>query len=204
MEVMTGLARSLRGVATLADRELQAARHKAEKLPECLDLLRQLFRAASLSKGTHSGHTIQGLIVAVLRVYCCVGGCIIWMSRILLNVQEIGRVILSETPLYRGVSRGGQAPPANSAANSAADSTADAATTDTDVKRLASLDLVNQQIKIHFQLNTIRMCIALMRAVEGPGFLPFESFPAAARATYKYYTGRLAIFDEDHVRSLPR
>lgn len=67
------------------------------------------------------------------------------------------------------------------------------------MKRLASLDLVNQQIKIHFQLNTIRMCTALMRAVEGPGFLPFQSFPAAARTTYKYYTGRLAIFDEDHV-----
>ena len=82
VEVMTGLARSLKGVATLADRELQAARHKAEKLPECLDLLRQLFRAASLSKGTHSGHTIQGLIVAGLRFNLFVRGCIICMSRI--------------------------------------------------------------------------------------------------------------------------
>lgn len=69
------------------------------------------------------------------------------------------------------------------------------------MKRLASLDIVNQQIKIHFRLNTIRMCTALTRAVEGNGFLPFRTFPPAARVTYKYYMGRLAIFDEEYVRA---
>ena len=71
------------------------------------------------------------------------------------------------------------------------------------MKRLASLDIVNQQIKIHFRLNTIRMCTALTRAVDGPGFLPFKEFPPAARVTYKYYMGRLAIFDEEYVRASP-
>lgn len=51
MEVMTGLARSLRSVASQADIELGAARKKAEKLAECLDQLRQLFKAASQAKG---------------------------------------------------------------------------------------------------------------------------------------------------------
>lgn len=55
VEVMTGLARSLRSVAVQADAELAAARKKAEKLAECLDQLRQLFKAASGSKGSPTG-----------------------------------------------------------------------------------------------------------------------------------------------------
>ena len=51
VEVMTVLARSLRSLASQADAELAATRKKAEKLAECLDQLRQLFKAASQSKG---------------------------------------------------------------------------------------------------------------------------------------------------------
>ena len=68
-------------------------------------------------------------------------------------------------------------------------------------KRIAALDLVNQQMKVYFRLNTIRLSAALVSAVEGTRAMPFESFPASARVTYKYYTGRIAVFDENFVRS---
>ena len=67
-------------------------------------------------------------------------------------------------------------------------------------KRIAALDLVNQQMKVYFRLNTIRLSAALVSAVEGTRAMPFESFPASARVTYKYYTGRIAVFDENFVR----
>ena len=66
-------------------------------------------------------------------------------------------------------------------------------------KRIAALDLVNQQMKVYFRLNTIRLSAALVSAIEGTRALPFESFPASARVTYKYYTGRIAVFDENFV-----
>ena len=70
-------------------------------------------------------------------------------------------------------------------------------------KRIAALDLVNQQMKVYFRLKTIRLSAALVSAVEGTRAMPFESFPASARVTYKYYTGRIAVFDENFVRPVP-
>ena len=54
---------------------------------------------------------------------------------------------------------------------------------------------------MYFRLNTIRLSAALVNVVEGPRALPFELFPASARVTYKYYTGRIAVFDENFVSS---
>ncbi|KDD74904.1 hypothetical protein H632_c998p0 [Helicosporidium sp. ATCC 50920] len=65
-------------------------------------------------------------------------------------------------------------------------------------KKLAALNIVNISIKIYFQLNTLRLCKNLIRTVESRQFLPFEQFPAAQRVTYKFYVGRLAVFDEDY------
>lgn len=53
--------------------------------------------------------------------------------------------------------------------------------------------------KIYFKLNTIRLCTSLVRAVNSPAFAPFETFPPGQRVTYKYYIGRLAVFDENYV-----
>lgn len=71
-------------------------------------------------------------------------------------------------------------------------------------KKLAALDVVNVSIKIYFRLNTLRLCKNLIRTVESRQFAPFESFPAAQRVTYKFYMGRLAVFDENYVRSALR
>jgi hypothetical protein len=68
-------------------------------------------------------------------------------------------------------------------------------------KRLATLEIVITLFKVYFRLNTLRLCKNLINAVNSKQFLPFDSFPASQRVTYKYYTGRLAIFDENYVRS---
>ncbi len=68
-------------------------------------------------------------------------------------------------------------------------------------KKLAALDIVNLSIKIYFRLNTLRLCKNLMRTVDSRQFAAFDAFPAAQRVTYKFYVGRLAVFDENYVRA---
>ncbi|GAB4813904.1 hypothetical protein N2152v2_000950 [Parachlorella kessleri] len=65
-------------------------------------------------------------------------------------------------------------------------------------KKLAALDIINVSIKIYFKLNTLRLCKNLIRTVDSKQFAPFDSFPAAQRVTYKFYVGRLAVFDEHY------
>ncbi|KAL4450585.1 hypothetical protein ABPG77_000941 [Micractinium sp. CCAP 211/92] len=65
-------------------------------------------------------------------------------------------------------------------------------------KKLAALDIVNLSIKIYFRLNTLRLCKNLMRTVDSRQFAAFDAFPAAQRVTYKFYVGRLAVFDENY------
>ena len=68
-------------------------------------------------------------------------------------------------------------------------------------KKLAALDIVNVSIKIYFRLNTLRLCKNLMRTVDSRQFAPFDAFPMSQRVTYKFYVGRLAVFDEKYVRT---
>jgi hypothetical protein len=71
-------------------------------------------------------------------------------------------------------------------------------------RRLAALDNVILQIKIHFRLNTLNNCKSLINSTRSPSFLAFDRFPAAQRVTFRYYVGRLAIFDENYVRRRAR
>ena len=66
-------------------------------------------------------------------------------------------------------------------------------------KRKALLALMNTMLKLYFKLNTLRLCKPLIRSLEAPGFPPFESFPKAQRVTQKFYSGRLAIFEDQLV-----
>jgi hypothetical protein len=63
-------------------------------------------------------------------------------------------------------------------------------------KKLAALDIVVTLFRAYFALNTLRLCKNLIAAVGSRQFPPFDAFPASQRVTYKYFTGRLAIFDE--------
>lgn len=66
-------------------------------------------------------------------------------------------------------------------------------------KKVPVLEIVCTLFRVYFQLNTLRLCKNLIAAVER---LDFIMFPASARVTYKYYVGRLCIFDDQYV-SLP-
>ena len=68
-------------------------------------------------------------------------------------------------------------------------------------KKLASLDLVVSLFRVYFALNTLRLCKNLIAAVGSRQFAPFDNFPASQRVTYKYFCGRLAIFDESYVEA---
>ena len=65
-------------------------------------------------------------------------------------------------------------------------------------KKLAALDIVVTLFRVYFALNTLRLCKNLVAAVGSRQFPPFDTFPAAQRVTYMYFTGRLAIFDESY------
>lgn len=65
-------------------------------------------------------------------------------------------------------------------------------------KKMAALDIVNVSIKIYFKLNTLRLCKNLIRTVESRQFPPFDVFPVSQKVTYKFYLGRLAVFDEKY------
>ena len=71
-------------------------------------------------------------------------------------------------------------------------------------KKLALLEIINTLFKVYFQLNTLRLCKTLINAVNSKQFLEFDMFPASQRVTYRYYTGRLNIFDERYVSCLSR
>jgi hypothetical protein len=68
-------------------------------------------------------------------------------------------------------------------------------------KRGATLPLVNALFKVYFRLNTLRMCKNLTRTVEAPNAMPLEEFPIGTLVTYRFYTGRLAVFDEDYAKA---
>ena len=69
-------------------------------------------------------------------------------------------------------------------------------------KRLALLEIVNTLFKVYFQLNTLRLCKTLINAVNSGVFPELEAFPASQRVTYRYYMGRLNIFDEQYVSAM--
>lgn len=63
------------------------------------------------------------------------------------------------------------------------------------------LEIVVTLFKVYFELNTLRLCKNLSNAVDR---LDFSIFPASSRISYKFYMGRLSIFDNDYVSaSLP-
>lgn len=68
-------------------------------------------------------------------------------------------------------------------------------------KRGATLPIVNQLFRVYFRINTLPMCKNLIRSLEAPNAMPLESFPIGQRVTYRFYTGRLAVFNEDFTKA---
>lgn len=63
-------------------------------------------------------------------------------------------------------------------------------------KKEPVLEIVVTLFKVYFELNTLRLCKNLSNAVDR---LDFNIFPASSRISYKFYMGRLSIFDNDYV-----
>ncbi|XP_072034806.1 PCI domain-containing protein 2-like isoform X2 [Amphiura filiformis] len=64
-----------------------------------------------------------------------------------------------------------------------------------DSKKWGMLYLVNQLFKIYFKTNNLQLCKPLIRAIESSSIR--DGFSISQRVTYRYYTGRKAMFDND-------
>ena len=64
-----------------------------------------------------------------------------------------------------------------------------------DSKRMGSLACVNYLFRIYFQLNHLRLCSHVLKAIENPqiDFPAFEKFPRSEWITYFYYRARLIM-----------
>lgn len=64
-------------------------------------------------------------------------------------------------------------------------------------KRVGTLECINQLFRVYFSLNNLRLCSNLTRTMSARGALDFEkSYPVAHRVTYKYYHGRLHLYED--------
>ena len=68
-------------------------------------------------------------------------------------------------------------------------------------KKLATLSVVNAAFKLYFKLNTLRLCKNMIQSVEARSALPLSDYPVAQQVTYRFYTGRLAVFDENYAKA---
>lgn len=72
-------------------------------------------------------------------------------------------------------------------------------------RRVGVLGIINQLLKVYFKLNNLALCVNLTRTVNASNFPPMYHFPLEHRVIYKYYAGRLALYDdkyEEAVRDL--
>lgn len=65
-------------------------------------------------------------------------------------------------------------------------------------KKRAILAAVNVLFKIYFRVNTLQLCSKIISVVEGPGHVMdnLSVFPACDVVTYKYYIGRLKMYED--------
>jgi hypothetical protein len=61
-------------------------------------------------------------------------------------------------------------------------------------KKAGVLGIVNELFAIYFRLNTLRLCKNLVRPVESRKL--HEQAPMGQMVTYRYFTGRLALFED--------
>ena len=52
------------------------------------------------------------------------------------------------------------------------------------------------------QLNTVNLCKNLIRSVESPGFPALTEFPVSQLVTYKFYVGKLDVFNGSYKKVL--
>ncbi|KAG1670374.1 hypothetical protein FOA52_000134 [Chlamydomonas sp. UWO 241] len=79
-------------------------------------------------------------------------------------------------------------------------STAAAKGPGTESKRQAAVGIGCLMMKVYFQCNTINNCKNVITTIDGV-LKNLDNAPAAHRVTFRYYTGRLAAYDEDYEKA---
>lgn len=69
-------------------------------------------------------------------------------------------------------------------------------------RRIGALGIINDLFKVYFKINNLSLCLNLTRTVGTSSFPPFESFPLLHRVTYKFYAGRLALYDDRYEEAI--
>lgn len=67
-------------------------------------------------------------------------------------------------------------------------------------KKLAIFGVTNVLFKIYFKVNTLQLCGKLISVIEGPGGImdQLQLFPVCDVVMYKYYLGRLKMFEDKY------
>lgn len=68
-------------------------------------------------------------------------------------------------------------------------------------KRWGALHVINSLLKIYFRLHNLRLGMNLMKHVEAPNFPPLAQFPLSQLVTFRFYKGRLDLFDGHYARA---
>mmetsp|Transcript_31772 Transcript_31772/g.53588 ORF Transcript_31772/g.53588 Transcript_31772/m.53588 type:complete len:406 (+) Transcript_31772:36-1253(+) len=70
-------------------------------------------------------------------------------------------------------------------------------------KRAAIFAVTNALFKIYFKVNTLQLCGKLINVVEGPSGImnQLQSFPVSDVVMYKYYIGRLKMFEDRYTEA---
>lgn len=69
-------------------------------------------------------------------------------------------------------------------------------------RRIGALGIINQLLKVYFKINNLGLCVNLTRTVNTSDFPSFELFPLQHRVTYKYYAGRLSLYDDRYQQAV--
>ena len=63
-------------------------------------------------------------------------------------------------------------------------------------KKMACLTIVITMFRLYFAINTLHLCKNLVNSMAARNAPNFDDFPASQRAAYRYYTGRLLVFED--------
>ncbi|KAN0041256.1 hypothetical protein ACTFIV_003793 [Dictyostelium citrinum] len=68
-------------------------------------------------------------------------------------------------------------------------------------KKNAALGVVNQLFQIYFKINNLKLCKNLIKTMESPGFPALESYPLNQVITYRFFNGRLSVFNGQYKKA---
>lgn len=76
------------------------------------------------------------------------------------------------------------------------------------LKRYAALEVANTLFRVTFKLKNLRLADSIMKGVTHnlapESQTPFNNFPMSQQVTYKFFQGRIAVFNEEYVSNAPQ